>query len=527
MGNGFSPLKDQQVLSILSNSVTFLDLSGKLKSLEHVEFLAEALDQNTSIRCLDLSNNRLTSKEINVLCDTIHNHPSLMNLDLSNNELGDVGAILLSNLIHDMCRAPAESTQYGIRFLNLSNNRIGDLGGQAIADVVRTKESTLRSLDMGSNLLGNYGCSVLSTALEKNPNVLYLNIKGNTYYAKTFDILNAKLQKNASSRAFGGTKTFPSTPHGLAYSSPLPPETELNPAQLFALLRSNTSSNVNVIDLVQRFLRKFENVNVVDREGRTILHWAAELGDAKVVDLLLQDSRISAETVSNDGATPFSIACAAGNLAVVRLFIERRNFWRFVNHSLLKSARHHRVEVVEYLCQCGAFLMSKIPLRSSRFVFTPEMRQAMERGNAKRIVAVREALSKCVDWSVSIMEASPLITDIILQFDTPSAELWMVSRFAPDIPSATFSISSSSVTSTPSKLSSKTLDGGLGSVTTTTITTTITTTTTTLPSIDSDSSFYWPTTEKSLHSLSGSTSDLTACESPAGIHSMKDPALAE
>ncbi len=62
------------------------------------------------------------------------------------------------------------------------------------------------------------------------------------------------------------------------------------------------------------------DVNAVDEDGRTLLHWASGAGHLEVVEYLLSvfGASVSANTADEEGWTPLLSACSAGRLGVAR-----------------------------------------------------------------------------------------------------------------------------------------------------------------------------------------------------------------
>ena len=63
------------------------------------------------------------------------------------------------------------------------------------------------------------------------------------------------------------------------------------------------------------------NVNATEPDGTTALHWAADLGDVRTVDLLLKAGAVLKST-NRYGATPFGLATAKGHAAVIERFLQ-------------------------------------------------------------------------------------------------------------------------------------------------------------------------------------------------------------
>src|SRR5260221_1435906 len=67
---------------------------------------------------------------------------------------------------------------------------------------------------------------------------------------------------------------------------------------------------------VRALLKQKVDVNAVEPEGTTALHWAAHRDDAATVDLLIR-AGANVQAADRYGITPLSLACTNGSVAVV------------------------------------------------------------------------------------------------------------------------------------------------------------------------------------------------------------------
>lgn len=72
---------------------------------------------------------------------------------------------------------------------------------------------------------------------------------------------------------------------------------------------------------VRGFLKQRANVNAVEPDGMTALHWAVRGNDAETVQLLLR-SGANAKTANRYGITPLSLAATNGNAAMIETLIK-------------------------------------------------------------------------------------------------------------------------------------------------------------------------------------------------------------
>jgi len=99
--------------------------------------------------------------------------PSLRTLDLNMNSVGDIGAQMLALTLD-----PITSS---LTSLSLGNNRIGDAGGIALGDALG-KNCTLRDLCLGNNSIGKTGGCALARGLQTNSVLTTLMLSGNDVY---------------------------------------------------------------------------------------------------------------------------------------------------------------------------------------------------------------------------------------------------------------------------------------------------------------------------------------------------------
>ena len=110
----------------------------------------------------------------------------------------------------------------------------------------------------------------------------------------------------------------------------------------------------NVTDLAKRCLEVEPVVNPKDSEGRTPLSWAAERGNIAVVKLLLDRHDVEADCQDRFGRTPLSWAAETGQETVVKLLLDRDDVvaawhdqWAWT--PLSRAARNLHTAVVKLL----------------------------------------------------------------------------------------------------------------------------------------------------------------------------------
>ena len=75
-------------------------------------------------------------------------------------------------------------------------------------------------------------------------------------------------------------------------------------------------------DAVRTLLQQGADVNAAQGDGMTALHWAGELGDAEMAEMLVYaGANVEAETRIGH-YTPLHVACRTGNAAVAEILLE-------------------------------------------------------------------------------------------------------------------------------------------------------------------------------------------------------------
>lgn len=111
------------------------------------------------------------------------------------------------------------------------------------------------------------------------------------------------------------------------------------------------------VEAVQALLQKRTDVNAVEQDGTTPLHWAAEADDPTIVQLLIR-AGANVKAANRYGATPLMAACIAGNAAIVgallRAGVDPNTASPDGETALMLAARSGNVEAVKALLARGA-----------------------------------------------------------------------------------------------------------------------------------------------------------------------------
>ncbi len=101
---------------------------------------------------------------------------------------------------------------------------------------------------------------------------------------------------------------------------------------------------------VQALLEQHVDVNAIQGDGATALHWAVHWNDLKTTGLLIA-AGAKVNAADDDGVTPLSLACLNGSAAMVAKLIEHSadpNLARSTGETPLMTAAHSgNVDVVK------------------------------------------------------------------------------------------------------------------------------------------------------------------------------------
>ncbi|KAI1314832.1 T-complex-associated testis-expressed protein 1 [Mortierella claussenii] len=126
-----------------------LDLENKGFGGHHetsVQYLADALDKNTTLQELNLARNKLTDQDIEVLCKTLsQSNKTLQKLDLCLNSFTELGTRSVAALLASQNQAE----QGGLTEIDLSDNEVTEEGGRAIGQALESNQ-VLQRLRMSS-----------------------------------------------------------------------------------------------------------------------------------------------------------------------------------------------------------------------------------------------------------------------------------------------------------------------------------------------------------------------------------------
>lgn len=231
----FNALANNTILTELNLKRSFFDFPvlKEVEFLSTISSLVNALEKNTILRTLDLSNNYFDSVVIDYIVKILEKNTTLTKLNLGNNffEENDIDKIVKAlqyndNLISvsidggvegisDMLINNSVLTELKLKQSN-KNIRTGGLGCRELIDNTRLMElrlsrknkyfqgignalainTTLTSLSLKSNDIGEAECRILAKALDNNTTLMSLNLSDNYLDRNSNVIIEEIIKKN-------------------------------------------------------------------------------------------------------------------------------------------------------------------------------------------------------------------------------------------------------------------------------------------------------------------------------------------
>ena len=193
---GLTNMTSQEVenlAELLSHSdlhnLEYLNLSYSLESFESTSNILRTLCHNTTLRDLDLSGAHVSKDNLFQLTSALETNTTLRKLTLGECNNEHVAYEISSALCHN-------ST---LRTLNLCGNAIGNKEATVLAEMLRENNS-LWELDVSNNLIGEEGAEKLARSLEYNSTLEKLNLYGNAIGLRGATALALMLRTNKTLR---------------------------------------------------------------------------------------------------------------------------------------------------------------------------------------------------------------------------------------------------------------------------------------------------------------------------------------
>ncbi|CAM4822614.1 unnamed protein product [Rotaria magnacalcarata] len=137
--------------------LTELNLAEKCIGDEEVQFIVDALRNNTTIININLAKKNIGVDGTKYMSDLLQNDKTLLTLNLQSTKIGDEGTKYLANGLR-------KNTT--LQTLDLRENNIGPLGAQYLADALR-ENTALVKLILRDNTISDAGLEHLAIALHR------------------------------------------------------------------------------------------------------------------------------------------------------------------------------------------------------------------------------------------------------------------------------------------------------------------------------------------------------------------------
>lgn len=173
--------------------VTQLKLSRTGVTDQVAGAVANFLRSNSSVTDLDLTKNGITNVGCRILAAALknrktRNNSSLRRLILEGNQISDVGTRALCDALPGT----------GIQILKVGKQKIGERGCQAIAALLRLTECPLRKLDLRSCGLADLGATIIAEAIKVNSSLQSLCLGRNNIGDESLNFFSVALQHNTT-----------------------------------------------------------------------------------------------------------------------------------------------------------------------------------------------------------------------------------------------------------------------------------------------------------------------------------------
>jgi len=156
------------------HTLVTLHLENSSLSGRPMQLLVAGLRMNISLRELFLADNQLITKDAMMLSSLFTSNSYLCLLDIRNNSIQDAGVIHLCNGLSSDAQVKGDG---GIQTLVLWNNQISHQCLDSLASVLKTSTS-LCTLNLGQNYLGDEGATKIKEGLLKSKSVVRLGLVG-------------------------------------------------------------------------------------------------------------------------------------------------------------------------------------------------------------------------------------------------------------------------------------------------------------------------------------------------------------
>ena len=180
---------------------------------EIAEGLQYCIQNSPSLVELDLSRNRLSNRSCQAIAQGLLTSKILQKLNLTRNHINDEGIQYLCGALLSSATTGAEVSLTSLR---LGRNQFGVPGVQALAALIQDEDnnaSSLLTLDLRGNRIGNQGAFLIAQALKSNASLHYLYLQSNEIDNEGVEALASSLRHNTVLRTLD-LQSNPITDHG-------------------------------------------------------------------------------------------------------------------------------------------------------------------------------------------------------------------------------------------------------------------------------------------------------------------------
>ena len=264
----------------LKNNTTLKELLLHKNNLEHegVEALSQRFMKNCHLEKLQLSSNKIDDSDATILFPSLTSkNQKLMVLNVGNNLIGERSV----NFIGEMLK-----TNTSLKELLLNSNRIKNIEPLTEALYINT---TLTTLNVADNLLGDVDALMLSKALKINTSLIVILLNNNKIGTIGAEALSESLEANSTLESF----SIVANPIGESGRKRLMKSYLLSPA----LLRECHVLNINNFDLhsLNCVLESALKINcervfhrLFEARNASVAPWLIKVNSYRKVQLLLR-----------------------------------------------------------------------------------------------------------------------------------------------------------------------------------------------------------------------------------------------
>mmetsp|Transcript_51409 Transcript_51409/g.164368 ORF Transcript_51409/g.164368 Transcript_51409/m.164368 type:complete len:378 (-) Transcript_51409:52-1185(-) len=178
-----------ELINRFRGDIDDIDLGENHIKLPGVKEIAKLLKPTTSkISALSLRGNKLGCKEACVIAEAMEQNRTLRYLDVAENKFGEKAGRALGAML---------AVNSGLTELNLAWNNLRPKGAAYIAEGI-TSCLNLQTLNLGWNGIADEGCRAIGEALEKNNGLVELTMSCNNITAEGIAGLAEGIKKNES-----------------------------------------------------------------------------------------------------------------------------------------------------------------------------------------------------------------------------------------------------------------------------------------------------------------------------------------